>query len=194
MNILLIGSGGREHALAKSLKQSKNCKSLFIAPGNAGTAICGTNLPIEVNDFKNIANACTQHQIDLLVVGPEEPLVNGIVQFLQNTDGLQKMAIIGPSKVAAQLEGSKAFAKIFMKNHGIPTAAYQKFSLENYDEGIEYLKKHSMPVVLKADGLAAGKGVVICQSYIEAVSEFELMILKSKFASKALNEKKLSIR
>ncbi len=181
MNILLIGSGGREHALAKSLKLSNKCENLFIAPGNAGTAQCGTNLMAEVTDFAQIAALCTLHKIDMLVVGPEEPLVKGIVGFLQQKPELKNMIIIGPADDAAQLEGSKAFAKIFMKNHGIPTAAYKKFTRENYDAGVDYIKNHSLPIVLKADGLAGGKGVVICQTHIEAISEFELMLIKSKY-------------
>ncbi|MBK8712708.1 MAG: phosphoribosylamine--glycine ligase [Niastella sp.] len=181
MNILLIGSGGREHALAKSLKQSKKCENLFIAPGNAGTALCGTNLLVAITDFEQIASHCILHKIDMLIVGPEEPLVKGIVGYLQQIPELKNMAIIGPADNAAQLEGSKAYAKIFMKHHGIPTAAYKKFTQESYKEGVEYIKKHSLPIVLKADGLAGGKGVVICQTHIEAISEFELMLLKSKF-------------
>jgi len=142
MNILLIGSGGREHALAKSLKQSKKCENLFIAPGNAGTALCGTNLLVAITDFEQIASHCILHKIDMLIVGPEEPLVKGIVGYLQQIPELKNMAIIGPADNAAQLEGSKAYAKIFMKHHGIPTAAYKKFTQESYKEGVEYIKKH----------------------------------------------------
>src|SRR5688572_8142913 len=181
MNILLLGSGGREHALAWKLSQSRHCSKLFIAPGNAGTEQHGTNLPFGVNDFKAVEQACIEHQIDLLVVGPEEPLVNGIVDELKSIPGLSELMIIGPSKAAAQLEGSKAFAKAFMQRHHIPTAAYREFTEENFQEGIDYLQQHSLPIVLKADGLAAGKGVVICQNYVEAIAEFELMIQRSKF-------------
>jgi phosphoribosylamine--glycine ligase len=181
MNILLIGSGGREHTLAWKMKQSSLCKQLFIAPGNAGTALCGTNLPIAITDFENIAVACKAHAIDIILVGPEEPLVKGIYDFFQNRPGLENIKVIGPSKAAAQLEGSKAFAKAFMKRHNIPTAAYEEFSADNYLEGVNYIKAHSLPVVLKADGLAAGKGVLICQNYLEAISEFELMLHRSKF-------------
>jgi phosphoribosylamine--glycine ligase len=181
MNILLLGSGGREHALAWKAAQSKLRPHLFIAPGNTGTQELGTNLPVSVTDFGAIKKACIEHGIDLVVVGPEEPLVKGIVEYLRTEPALQDLMIIGPSQKAAQLEGSKAFAKAFMQRHGIPTAAYREFTAENFEEGIEYLKNHSLPVVLKADGLAAGKGVIICQNHVEAVSEFELMIQRSKF-------------
>jgi phosphoribosylamine---glycine ligase len=172
MNILLIGSGGREHAFAWKLKQSSLCDNLFIAPGNAGTSDCGTNLPIAVTDFE---------AIDMILVGPEEPLVKGIYDYFKNNPSTQHIAVIGPSEKASQLEGSKAFAKEFMSRHNVPTAAYKEFTLENYEEGVAYLRQHSLPVVLKADGLAAGKGVLICQNPIEALSEFELMIHRSKF-------------
>ncbi len=181
MNILLIGSGGREHTLAWKLMQSPLCSNLFIAPGNAGTALCGTNLPIAVSDFENMATACTANAIDMILVGPEEPLVKGIYDFFKNKPGFENVKVIGPSKEAAQLEGSKAFAKAFMKRHNIPTAAYEEFTADKYLEGVAYIKKQSLPVVLKADGLAAGKGVLICQNHLEACSEFELMLLRSKF-------------
>ncbi|MGZ8538499.1 MAG: phosphoribosylamine--glycine ligase, partial [Flavisolibacter sp.] len=180
MNILLLGSGGREHALSWKLSQSKQCSQLFIAPGNAGTSQHGTNLPFTVTDFESIRKACVEHFIDMVIVGPEEPLVKGIVDFLTVESGLN-LLIIGPSKEAAQLEGSKAFAKSFMQRHNIPTASYKEFNIDNFDSGIDYLKKHDLPIVLKADGLAAGKGVIICQNYVEAIAEFELMIQRSKF-------------
>lgn len=180
MNILLLGSGGREHALAWKISASPQCSRLFIAPGNAGTAQCGTNLPYSVNDFDAIRKTCIDEKIDMVIVGPEEPLVNGIVDFL-NTEPGGNLQIIGPSQEAAQLEGSKAFAKAFMERHGIPTAAYREFTAENFQDGIAYLKDHPLPIVLKADGLAAGKGVIICQNYVEAIAEFELMIQRSKF-------------
>jgi phosphoribosylamine--glycine ligase len=180
MNILLLGSGGREHALAWKLRQSSLCSDLFIAPGNAGTAQCGMNLPFAATDFEAIKSCCVDHYIDMVIVGPEEPLVKGIVDYLVQESGLN-LLIIGPSKEAAQLEGSKAYAKAFMERHNIPTAAYKEFTAENFEEGIEYLKQHPLPIVLKADGLAAGKGVIICQNHVEAVSEFELMIQRSKF-------------
>lgn len=180
MNILLLGSGGREHALAWKLRQSSLCSDLFIAPGNAGTAQCGINLPFAATDFEAVKSCCVDHYIDMVIVGPEEPLVKGIVDYLVKESGLN-LLIIGPSKEAAQLEGSKAYAKAFMERHNIPTAAYKEFTSENFEEGIEYLKEHPLPIVLKADGLAAGKGVIICQNHVEAVSEFELMIQRSKF-------------
>jgi len=181
MNILLLGSGGREHAISWKLTQSPLCSRLFIAPGNAGTAQCGTNLPFAVNDFEEIRKACIKHKIDMVIVGPEEPLVNGVVDLLRADERLANLMIIGPSGEAAQLEGSKAFAKSFMERHGIPTAAYREFTADNFEEGIQYLQQHALPIVLKADGLAAGKGVIICQNYVEAIAEFELMIQRSKF-------------
>lgn len=181
MNILLLGAGGREHALAWKLSQSESCARLFIAPGNAGTAQCGTNLPVALTDFEGIRNACRDNAIEMVIVGPEEPLVNGITDFLRADEGLKDLMIIGPSRQAAQLEGSKAFAKAFMQRHGIPTAAYREFTADNFTEGLEYLKAHPLPIVLKADGLAAGKGVIICMNHVEAVAEFELMIQRSKF-------------
>ncbi|MEJ7912352.1 MAG: phosphoribosylamine--glycine ligase [Chitinophagaceae bacterium] len=180
MNILLLGSGGREHAFAWKLRQSPLCTNLFIAPGNTGTALCGINKDFGVTDFAKIKDCCVEEYIDMVIVGPEEPLVKGVVDFLHEESGLN-LLIIGPSKDAAQLEGSKAFAKGFMHQHAIPTAPYKEFTADNFDEGIAYLKQHPLPVVLKADGLAAGKGVLICQNHLEAISEFELMIQRSKF-------------
>jgi phosphoribosylamine--glycine ligase len=179
MNILLLGSGGREHALAWKLAQSPLCNQLFIAPGNTGTQQYGTNLAFGVTDFEAIKTACTEHSIQLVIIGPEEPLVKGLVNFLKSE--LPDLLIIGPSQEAAQLEGSKAFAKAFMQRHNIPTAAYQEFTTENFTQGVEYLHHHALPIVLKADGLAAGKGVIICQNHVEAISEFELMIQRAKF-------------
>ena len=181
MNILLLGSGGREHALAWKLTQSPLCTRLFIAPGNAGTALHGTNLPFSVTDFSAIAEACVTESIGMVIVGPEEPLVKGVVDALLADERLPELLIVGPTAHAAQLEGSKAFAKDFMQRNGIPTAAYREFNADNFEEGIEYLKQHSLPIVLKADGLAAGKGVIICQNYVEAMAEYELMIQRSKF-------------
>jgi len=181
MNILLIGAGGREHCLAWKLTQSSLCSKLFIAPGNAGTALCGTNLSISVSDFDAMAMACVANEIEMIFVGPEEPLVKGIFDYFRDKKELQHIKVIGPSKEAAQLEGSKAFAKDFMKRHNIPTAAYEEFTADKYLEGVEYIKKQSPPIVLKADGLAAGKGVLICQNHLEAVSEFDLMLLQAKF-------------
>lgn len=181
MKILLLGSGGREHALAWKLVQSSRCSGLYIAPGNPGTAQCGTNVDLSPLDFDGIRKFCTREDIGMVVVGPEEPLVKGIVDFFAADAALRKIPVIGPSANGARLEGSKAFSKKFMERQGIPTAAYREFDSGNYAEGITWLQQHPLPVVLKADGLAAGKGVVICQSTIEAVAEFELMIQGSKF-------------
>jgi phosphoribosylamine--glycine ligase len=181
MRILLLGSGGREHALAWKLKQNTTCDALFIAPGNGGTALLGTNLPFAVTDFDSLKSACLREKISMVIVGPEDPLVLGVVDFIRNDPALKDILVIGPSKEAAQLEGSKSFAKAFMNRHGIPTAEYKEFTIENFEEGVEYLQKLSPPIVLKADGLAAGKGVIICQHHVEAVAEFELMIHQAKF-------------
>ena len=181
MKILLLGSGGREHAFAWKLSQSKLVSQLFIAPGNAGTAQCGLNVSLKLNDFEAIGKFCKKESVDMVIVGPEEPLVNGLYDFFQSDSSLAKVHFIGPSKQGAQLEGSKAFSKAFMERHHIPTAAYREFELKNYQEGIEYLNHHALPIVLKADGLAAGKGVLICQSHIEAMAEFELMLQQNKF-------------
>ncbi len=181
MNILLIGAGGREHSFAWKLLQSPLCENLFTAPGNAGTAACGTNLDIGVTDFKGLSAAALQYNINLILVGPEEPLVKGITDFFQENEHTRHIKIIGPGKVAAQLEGSKAFAKDFMKRHAIPTAAYREFTAAEFEEGLEYLDQHTLPIVLKADGLAAGKGVLICKTHQEARSEFELMLIGDKF-------------
>jgi phosphoribosylamine--glycine ligase len=181
MNILIVGAGGREHTLAWKLKQSPLCEHLLIAPGNAGTAQLGTNLDIAVTDFEKLAKACLEHQVDMLLVGPEEPLVKGIYDFFKNDPTTGHIQVIGPSAEASQLEGSKAYAKAFMHRQNIPTAAYKEFTADNFEEGMGYIKQHSLPVVLKADGLAAGKGVLICQTHIEAMAEFELMVHQSKF-------------
>ena len=181
MRILLLGSGGREHALAWKLSQSPLCEKLFIAPGNAGTAHCGTNINIGVTDFDAICSACVEHKIDLVIVGPEEPLVKGVTDYLINCATLKHIDVIGPGKNGAQLEGSKAFAKSFMMRHNIPTASYREFTLDNYQEGVAYLQDHALPIVIKADGLAAGKGVVICENHIEAIAEYELMLQRAKY-------------
>lgn len=181
MNILIVGSGGREHALAWKIKQSQHCNTLFIAPGNAGTSLVGTNVDIAVSNFEALAAFCLQHNINMLVVGPEEPLVKGIYDYFTSNPSLVHIMVIGPSTAAAKLEGSKAFAKEFMSRHQIPTASYREFDESNYHEGIEYIKSHPLPIVLKADGLAAGKGVIICNNPIEALAEFELMVQQAKF-------------
>ncbi len=181
MNILLLGSGGREHALAWKMTQSHHCDNLFIAPGNAGTTEFGTNLPIAVTDFAAIKDTCLTQKINMVVVGPEEPLVKGIYDFFQHDPLLQPIIVVGPSAEAAQLEGSKAFSKKFMQRHQIPTASYAEFTEENFEEGKKYIAQHSLPIVLKADGLAAGKGVVIAQTHAEALTVFEEMIIHKQF-------------
>lgn len=181
MKILILGSGGREHAFCWKVSQSELCTQLFIAPGNAGTADYGENLNVSSNDFDGIKKICIEKNIGLVIVGPEEPLVDGIYDFFKNDSQLNHIIITGPSASGARLEGSKAFSKAFMQRHNIPTASYQEFDNTSYEQGLEYLANHKMPVVLKADGLAAGKGVIICNNSIEAISEYELMIQKSKF-------------
>lgn len=183
MNILLLGAGGREHALAWKIKQSQHCNRLYIAPGNPGTASLGENIPMAVGDFKAIAAFCMSAEIGMVVVGPEDPLVNGIYDHLKADPNLPGLIVVGPSASAARLEGSKAFAKAFMDRQGIPTAAYLEFTKDNYAEGVAYLMAHSLPIVLKADGLAAGKGVVIAQSHEEALSNFEEMIVSARFGA-----------
>lgn len=181
MNILIVGSGGREHALAWKLKQSTLCTQLFIAPGNAGTVQFGSNAEVGVNDFPAIKDLCIGEEIKMVVVGPEDPLVNGIYDYFKNDDQLKDIIVIGPSAAGAQLEGSKAFSKRFMQRQNIPTAAYAEFNESNYEEGRQYLSRHSLPIVLKADGLAAGKGVVICNTSEEALEVFEEMIINKQF-------------
>jgi phosphoribosylamine--glycine ligase len=183
MNILIIGSGGREHTFAWKISQSPLCDNLYIAPGNGGTSACGTNLPISGTDFDALTKAVLDKKIDLILVGPEDPLVKGIVDYFQSNPATKHVLVVGPAKEPAQLEGSKSFAKAFMKKYGIPTASYAEFSVSNFEEGLEYIKAQSLPIVLKADGLAAGKGVLICNSHDEALREFELMILQSKFGT-----------
>jgi phosphoribosylamine--glycine ligase len=181
LKILILGSGGREHAFCWKISQSELCSQLFIAPGNAGTATFGQNIEININDFTAVKEACILNNINMVVVGPEEPLVNGIYDFFKNDEQLKEIIITGPSKAGAQLEGSKAFAKSFMQKYQIPTAKYKEFDSSNFTEGLRYIQDHPLPIVLKADGLAAGKGVIICQNHVEALSEYELMIQQSKF-------------
>ena len=176
MNVLLLGSGGREHALAWKMKQSSKLSKLYIAPGNAGTAELGINVNISVNDFLAIKDFVLTNQINLLVVGPEDPLVNGITDFFLSDSQLKDIPVIGPSKEGAKLEGSKDFAKQFMCRHKIPTARYQSFSLQNIEEGYKFLEELKAPYVLKADGLAAGKGVLIINGLDEAKSELKQML------------------
>ncbi len=180
MNILLLGSGGREHALAWKMKQSPLCKQLFIAPGNAGTLQVGENINMNVNDFATIENFCIERSVDMVVVGPEEPLVKGVYDHLKSSSGWRGI-VVGPSAKAAQLEGSKAFSKHFMQQHNIPTAGYAEYDEYNYEEGKQYIASHTLPIVLKANGLAAGKGVVICNTHKEALNAFEEMIVNKQF-------------
>ncbi|MEZ5041848.1 MAG: phosphoribosylamine--glycine ligase [Saprospiraceae bacterium] len=175
MKILLLGSGGREHAFAWKISQSPLCSQLFIGPGNAGTASCGTNVALSPNDFEAVGQFVLQEGIEMVVVGPEEPLVKGIYDYFQQ-GAFEGVAVIGPSGAAAQLEGSKAFAKAFMAEFKIPTAAYREFTIDQLEEGLAYIAKETPPIVLKADGLAAGKGVLICSSVEEAQAEFKAML------------------
>ena len=183
MNVLVLGSGGREHTIVWKISKSKLCKKVFVAPGNSGTAMIATNLRVEVNDFKAIKKAVLLNKIDMVVVGPEDPLVNGIHDFFLNDSLLQNVSVIGPQKKAAQLEGSKEFAKKFLFKHNIPTAAYKSFNPEELEEGYEFLDSLSPPYVLKADGLAAGKGVLIIDNLDEAKLELSQMLIGSKFGS-----------
>jgi len=183
MNILLLGSGGRESAFAMKLAESKDCEKLLIAPGNAGTLAFGTNVNISVNDFGAIKTLCIAEDINLVLVGPEDPLVNGIVDFFSDDEDLLHIPVIGPSKEGAQLEGSKDFSKRFMQRHQIPTAAYETFTKEELAKGLAYLENHTLPIVLKADGLAAGKGVLICNSVDEAKLELRAMLADAKFGA-----------
>ena len=182
MNILLLGNGGREHALAWKINQSPICQQLFIAPGNAGTSNEGINIPIESTDFEAIKDLVLDEEIDMVVVGPELPLVEGIFDYFQANEELKHIPVIGPSAEAARLEGSKTYAKQFMQDFNIPTAAYQSFSKANLAEGLNFIEQQSPPFVLKADGLAAGKGVVILDTAFEAKQELEAM-LNGKFGA-----------
>ncbi len=181
MKILLIGSGGREHAFAFKLKQSSLCSELFIAPGNAGTALCGTNIQITVNEFDKLGDFCKKEQIGLVIVGPEDPLVNGIRNYFEKDAQLKTIPFVGPDAAGAQLEGSKDFSKAFMQKYHIPTAKAATFTLDTYKAGENYILNHSLPIVLKADGLAAGKGVVICETHEQALAEFNSFVKESKF-------------
>lgn len=181
MNILLVGSGGREHALAWKIRQSPLTRQLFIAPGNAGTAELGENLPIKPDDLAALGRACREKAVDLLVVGPEVPLVAGIREHLEETPGLDKLLIVGPGRSGARLEGSKDFSKKFMQRHHIPTARARTFTEKELPAALDYLGGCSMPVVLKADGLAAGKGVIISQSLDDARDAMRDMLANRRF-------------
>jgi phosphoribosylamine---glycine ligase len=182
MNILLLGSGGREHAMAWKIAQSPKLSTLFIAPGNPGTATVGVNLPVAVDDFQAIKNTVLENDINMVVVGPEDPLVKGVVDFFAADAELKNVPVVGPDKVGAQLEGSKDFSKRFMFRHNIPTAGYLSVTNKNIEEGVDFLKSLQPPYVLKADGLAAGKGVLILNDLDETISELKAM-LDGKFGS-----------
>lgn len=194
MKILLLGSGGREHALAWKIAQSKKCEKLFIAPGNAGTTDCGENVAIGVNDFEKLKAFAVDNAIDMVVVGPEDPLVRGIYDEFKHDVRTAHISIIGPSKAGAVLEGSKDFAKAFMQRHAIPTAAYATFDGTTVDEGLKFLETLKAPYVLKADGLAAGKGVLILPTLDEAKHEFKQMLdgMFGKASAKVVIEEFLS--
>lgn len=195
MRILLIGSGGREHALAWKISSSPLCEALFFAPGNPGTTALGTNLNIKADDFDGLSNACLEHHIGLVIVGPEVPLVNGIRDFFQQRPELKNILMVGPGKSGARLEGSKDFSKSFMQRHNIPTAAAHTFHADELNRALTYLNSCSLPIVLKADGLAAGKGVIITSSREEAKSVMTDMLAGGKFGeagSRVLVEQFLS--
>jgi len=183
MNVLILGSGGREHAMAWKIAQSDLLDQLFIVPGNAGTKDFGTNIAISQTDFEAVKKVVLENNIKLVVVGPEDPLVKGVHDFFLNDDALKNVAVIGPQKYAAQLEGSKEFAKEFMVRHNIPTAAYESFTAENLEDGHQFLETLAPPYVLKADGLAAGKGVVILTDLQEAKDELTDMLANQKFGA-----------
>jgi phosphoribosylamine--glycine ligase len=187
MNVLILGSGGREHALAWKIKQSKQLAHLYVAPGNAGTAELATNLNLSPNDFEAVAEQVAKLKIDLLVVGPEDPLVNGIVDYFKQKDGFENLKLIGPAKEPAMLEGSKEFAKNFMAQFKVPTAAYQSFQKHRIEEGYKFLENLKPPYVLKADGLAAGKGVLIIKELEEAKLALRKMLVEEQFGSASQN-------
>ncbi|MGJ8736887.1 phosphoribosylamine--glycine ligase [Zobellia laminariae] len=183
MNILILGAGGREHTLAWKLSQSPKLKNLYVAPGNAGTSKIATNIPVGVNDFEGIKKAVLENDVNIVIVGPEDPLVNGVHDFFLNDSELKNIPVIGPQKAGAELEGSKEFAKKFMIRHNIPTAAYESFTAETLQEGFDFLETLQPPYVLKADGLAAGKGVVILEDIAEAKEELKTMLVDAKFGN-----------
>jgi len=181
MNILIVGSGGRESAFAHKLSESPRLGRLFIAPGNAGTGRYGQNVDLKVTDFEGIAEFCLANAVQMVVIGPEEPLVRGIHDYFLEREDLRHIPVIGPRRAGAQLEGSKDFSKAFMLRHGIPTAAYQSFGKADLEAGLAYLETQQMPIVLKADGLAAGKGVLICETLDSAKAELTAMLADAKF-------------
>tara|TARA_B100001564_G_scaffold174851_1_gene147146 strand:+ start:1254 stop:2525 length:1272 start_codon:yes stop_codon:yes gene_type:complete len=188
MNVLILGSGGREHAFAYKISQSELCKNLYVAPGNSGTREIASNLEIQLNQFEKIAEAIKNLNVSLVVVGPEVPLVNGLTDFINGDNDLKDIIVIGPNKYAAQLEGSKDFAKDFLNRHNIPTASHKTFTAENINDAFSYIDEMKAPYVLKADGLAAGKGVLIIANPNEAKNEIHEMLINSKFgdASKSV--------
>ncbi|MFT7382373.1 MAG: phosphoribosylamine--glycine ligase [Roseivirga sp.] len=181
MNILVLGSGGREHAFAWKISQSPRCNKLYIAPGNAGTGSLGENVNIKVTDFDTIGSFVKENQIDLVVVGPEDPLVLGIRDYFEQDDALNKVLLVGPNAKGAQLEGSKDFSKQFMARHKIPTARSKTFTINSLEEGMNYVSSHPTPIVLKADGLAAGKGVIISETNEHARETLKEMLVDAKF-------------
>ncbi len=183
MNILIVGSGGRESAFAYKIAQSPKLTNLFIAPGNAGTEQYGKNVDLKVTDFDGIAAFALANNIELILIGPEEPLVKGIHDYFLAREDVKHIAVIGPQQLGAQLEGSKDFSKEFMFRHNIPTAAYKSFNQDNLEEGLAYLETQNLPIVLKADGLAAGKGVLICETLEDAKAELKAMIADAKFGA-----------
>ena len=187
MNVLIIGSGAREHAFCWKLKESNNCKRIFVAPGNAGTSKIASNLNVDVLNFDQVKSSILKLDINLVMVGPEIPLIEGIVDFINNDIDLKSVLVVGPLKAGAKLEGSKDFSKEFMVKHNIPTAKYQSFSSENLDKGLDYLQSISPPYVLKADGPAAGKGVLIVDNLNEAQKELTNMLKNNKFGTSGHN-------
>ncbi|MFD2724793.1 phosphoribosylamine--glycine ligase [Hyunsoonleella rubra] len=181
MNILVLGSGGREHTFAWKIAQSERCENLYVAPGNSGTAKVATNIDIDVTDFEAIKSLVIEKKIDMVVVGPEDPLVQGVHDFFLKDEEISHVSVIGPQKVAAELEGSKEFAKEFLYRHNIPTAAYESFTKDTVEQGYAFLETLNPPYVLKADGLAAGKGVVILSDLNEAKTELKRMLVDAKF-------------
>ena len=179
--ILILGSGGREHAIAQSLSKSPRCEALFVAPGNAGTAELAHNIELSVSDFSAVEDACIKQAISLVVVGPEVPLVQGIVDYFKKTPSLSQVFIVGPDQLAAQLEGSKDFAKAFMSKYGVRTAAYATFTRETLSEGMQFLEGLTPPYVLKADGLAAGKGVLILDDLDQAKTKLKAFLSEDLF-------------
>ena len=195
MNILILGSGGREHTFAWKISQSPLCKKLFIAPGNGGTSKYGKNIYVDINNFNEIKNLVIAYKIDFVLVGPEDPLVKGIVDYFEQSYELKNVKIFGPNKLGARLEGSKSFSQSFMKRHKIPSANFKSFDVNEVDEGIKFLRSSSPPFVLKADGLAAGKGVIISKNLEDAENSFKNMLVNKQFgkaSDKVLIEEFLS--